>query len=56
MTLVGWAIWAAAFAAVGMIAANAWATVSTTLGRILLVIAGIGLAALLVKRPWNTDP
>jgi membrane protein DedA with SNARE-associated domain len=51
MTLAGCAIWAAAFTATGMIAGTAWATVSTTIGRILLVTAGIVLVTLLAKRP-----
>ncbi|HWE15329.1 MAG TPA: DedA family protein [Solirubrobacteraceae bacterium] len=51
MTLVGCAIWAAAFITAGMIAGAAWATLSGTLGRILLAITAIVLATLLIKRP-----
>ena len=50
MTIVGCSLLAAAFTAVGMLAGTAWATVNATLGRVLLVIAVIVLAALLVKR------
>lgn len=50
MTLAGCALWAAAFTTAGMLAGTAWATVSATLGRILLIFAGIVLATLFVKR------
>jgi membrane protein DedA with SNARE-associated domain len=51
MTFAGCGIWAAAFTATGMIAGTAWATVSTTIGRIALVTAAIVLVTLLGKRP-----
>src|SRR5579884_2660561 len=50
MTLAGCALWAAAFTATGMLAGTAWGTVSSTIGRIGLVAAGIMLVTLLAKR------
>lgn len=43
LTTIGCALWAIAFVLAGMLAANAWTTIDSIAGRVLLVI---GLAAL----------
>ncbi len=43
MTVAGCAIWAAAFVLAGLLATNAWAAISSVVGRIAL---GVGLAVL----------
>jgi membrane protein DedA with SNARE-associated domain len=50
MTLAGCMIWATAFLGLGVVAGTAWATLSSTLGRILLVAGLVSLAAMLMKR------
>jgi membrane protein DedA with SNARE-associated domain len=50
MTVIGCAIWATTFTFLGTLAGSAWATLSTTLGRILLAIGAVTLAMALAKR------
>jgi membrane protein DedA with SNARE-associated domain len=50
MTTAGCAIWAVAFIAVGVIAGSAWVSVSSALGRVLLLIGLLSLAALFIGR------
>jgi membrane protein DedA with SNARE-associated domain len=50
LTTIGCAIWATAFVLTGLMAGTTWATVSSTLGRALLVV-GLVTIALFVIRP-----
>jgi len=45
LTTLGCALWATAFVATGLVAGSAWATVSSTLGRALLVVGVIALVS-----------
>ncbi len=50
LTTAGCALWAAAFVLVGMLASNAWATLDSVLGRVLLVLGLAILAVSFVRR------
>ncbi len=50
MTLAGCAVWAILFTAAGALAGTAWTTLSTTLGRVLLVVGLVLLACALKRR------
>jgi membrane protein DedA with SNARE-associated domain len=49
LTTIGCALWAAAFIATGSVVGSAWATLSTTLGRALLIV-GLATVALSVTQ------
>lgn len=53
MTTVGCAIWAAGFVLAGVIAASAWTTVSSVLGRVLLGIGALTLAGWARRKPGD---
>jgi membrane protein DedA with SNARE-associated domain len=50
LTTIGCALWALAFVLAGMLAANAWATVDTIAGRVLLAIGVVMLAVSLLRK------
>jgi membrane protein DedA with SNARE-associated domain len=50
LTTIGCALWAVGFVVTGMIAASAWNTVNSILGRALLGVGVIALAASLLRR------
>jgi membrane protein DedA with SNARE-associated domain len=50
LTTIGCALWAIAFIVAGMLAAGAWATVDSVVGRVLLAIGIIMLAASVLRR------
>jgi membrane protein DedA with SNARE-associated domain len=54
LTTIGCALWAAAFVMTGVVLGGAWVTVSSTLGRVLLVI-GLVAVALSVTRRRRVD-
>lgn len=45
LTTIGCALWVAAFVLAGLLAGNAWASLSSTLGRVLL---GVGIATIAI--------
>jgi membrane protein DedA with SNARE-associated domain len=47
LTTLGCALWAGAFVLVGLAAGTAWASIGSLLGRALLVVGGLALAATL---------
>ncbi|HUB74981.1 MAG TPA: DedA family protein [Solirubrobacteraceae bacterium] len=49
LTVVGCALWAVGFIAVGMLAGAAWAAISSLLGRVLLVLGIVVLVASLAR-------
>jgi membrane protein DedA with SNARE-associated domain len=49
LTTIGCALWAIAFVRAGMIAASAWATVDSIVGRVLLAIGLLTLAASMLR-------
>ena len=53
LTTIGCALWALAFVLTGMLAANAWTTLDSIVGRVLLAIGILTLAAsvLRTRRP-----
>ena len=50
LTTIGCALWALGFVLAGMIAANAWTTLNSIVGRVLLVIGILTLAASVLRR------
>jgi membrane protein DedA with SNARE-associated domain len=50
LTAIGCAVWALGLILSGMIAASAWATVDSVVGRVLLVVGLLTLAATVVRR------
>jgi membrane protein DedA with SNARE-associated domain len=50
LTTIGCALWAAGLILTGMIAASAWATVDTVIGRVLLVVGLLVLAGSVIGR------
>jgi membrane protein DedA with SNARE-associated domain len=52
LTTIGSALWAAAFVLTGMVAGTAWASVSSTLGRALLMVGLVAIALSLMRR-WR---
>jgi membrane protein DedA with SNARE-associated domain len=46
LTIVGCALWAAAFVLAGMLAGSAWSSISSVLGRVLL---GVGVLVLVLS-------
>lgn len=49
LTTVGCGLWAAAFVLAGLLAGNAWTSLATVLGRVLLVAGAVVLAASLLS-------
>lgn len=50
LTAIGCALWATGFVVVGMLAASAWTTLDSILGRAFLAIGGLALVASLLRR------
>ena len=50
LTTIGCALWAIGFVLTGMIAASAWATIDSVIGRALLAAGLVALAASLLRR------
>ncbi len=50
LTTIGCALWSVGFVSVGLLAAGAWSSVNSILGRALLAIGLIALAASLLRR------
>lgn len=50
LTTIGCTLWALGFVLAGMLAASAWATVGSNVGRALLAIGALTLAASIVRR------
>src|SRR5581483_6010345 len=55
MTVIGCALWAAVFALAGVLAAGAWSTVSSVLGRVLLAVGVLVLGASVRRRRVRHD-
>jgi membrane protein DedA with SNARE-associated domain len=56
LTTIGCALWALGFVLAGVLAASAWTTVDSVVGRILLAIGVVVLAASLTRKPRASPP
>jgi membrane protein DedA with SNARE-associated domain len=50
LTIIGCALWAAAFVLAGLILGTAWSTVGSTLGRVLLAVGLVAIALSVTRR------